>query len=69
MDVLLGEMARTLLRLKWPIVALMAALALKAAVSPGLSWLAKEGVSAVQAPGATIMGIIALIGVPFLLVM
>jgi hypothetical protein len=65
---LLGEMARTLLQLKWFVLALMAALAFKAALNPSLSWLAKEGVAAVQAPSATITGIIAVIGLPFVLI-
>lgn len=66
---LLWEMLRTVLGLKWYVAALMLVLTCKAALTPSLSWLAKIGVDTLQAPGATITGIIAVIGIPFVLIM
>lgn len=55
--VLAVEMARTLLRLRWFVMALMAALALKAAVTPAYSWLAHEGVAAMRVADATLLSL------------
>jgi len=61
-----AEMLRTLLGIRLYVAALLVALTAKAAIMPGLSWIAKEGIEAVQAPGATISGVIAAVGIPFL---
>lgn len=66
---LLAEMARTLLGIKWFVVILMLVLTAKAALTPSFSWLAKIGVDTVQAADATITGVIAIVGLPFLLIM
>lgn len=63
------EMLQTLTGLKWFIAALLAVLTVKAALTPSFSWLAKVGVDTVQAPGATITGVIAVVGLPFVLIM
>lgn len=65
---LLTEMLGTLLGIRWLIGALLLALTFKAAVAPSFSWIAKEGIGAVQMAGATVATVIAAVGVPFLLV-
>jgi hypothetical protein len=66
---LLAEMLRTLTALKWLVAALLLVLTAKAALTPSFSWLAKVGIDTVQAPDASVTGVIATVGVPFLLIM
>lgn len=63
-----ADMLRTLLTVRWLIFGLLAALTFKAGVAPSFSWIAKEGVSAVQQAGATVASVVAAVGLPFLLV-
>lgn len=65
---LLGEMAGTLLSIRGLIALLLVALTFKAAVAPSFSWIAKEGIGAVQQPAATVASVIAAVGLPFLLI-
>jgi len=64
---LVPDMLRTLYAIRLYVLALLLALTAKAGVTPGLSWIAKEGVAAIQSSGATISGVIAAVGLPFLL--
>ncbi|GAB4178215.1 MAG: hypothetical protein OHK0024_16190 [Thalassobaculales bacterium] len=66
---LLRRMVATLFGLRWYVAALLLVLTAKAALTPSFSWLAKSGVGALQAPSATISGVIAAVGLPFVLIL